>query len=290
MGPASLQTTTARLQPTYTKGIIESALRSPLEAERVWVLVEDTDDMNVYKRFFDTDIVNVLPAEDEEGRKGFEHVETIVTDILRQGLTTRIFGIRDTDYTRYEDTVHQFPPAIFHTDFRDVEMMLFSAPSVTTALVNWNPEFPAKLIECLPIARYMGYLRICNHIYKLGCRFKRKVKISVCWQDCEHAPAPDREEILVRKFLEHCHTQFTREQFEQTVRDKGLVSEDYLHVCQGHDLLDLLQRSMFKLDFNKNNIMTCMTNAYSSDDFRMTQLYYNISAWAVTHGVCIFVA
>lgn len=33
-----------------------------------------------------------------------------------------------------------------------------------------------------------------------------------------------------------------------------------------------------------------MTNAYSSDDFRMTQLYYNISAWAVTHGVCIFVA
>lgn len=156
MGPASLQTTTARLQPTYTKGIIESALRSPLEAERVWVLVEDTDDMNVYKRFFDTDIVNVLPAEDEEGRKGFEHVETIVTDILRQGLTTRIFGIRDTDYTRYEDTVHQFPPAIFHTDFRDVEMMLFSAPSVTTALVNWNPEFPAKLIECLPIARYMA--------------------------------------------------------------------------------------------------------------------------------------
>lgn len=98
MGPASLQTTTARLQPTYTKGIIESALRSPLEAERVWVLVEDTDDMNVYKRFFDTDIVNVLPAEDEEGRKGFEHVETIVTDILRQGLTTRIleYGIRIT--------------------------------------------------------------------------------------------------------------------------------------------------------------------------------------------------
>lgn len=277
-------------KPVYTKATIKAGLRTPIGASLVWIVVEDVDDRAVYKRFFDTAKTRILLSENDEGKKGCAYVEEIVTDILAEETEPRIFGIRDTDYTRYEDPPHCFPPAIFTTEHRDVEMMMFSAPSVKSALNAENTDLLLKLDEGKPVTRMMGYLRLCNHIYSLGCNFKRKVKISKVWNDSTHSLVANWKEQLLELFVKSCNTPFSEELFNQTVEDKKLEEEDYLDICQGHDTLRLLQYMMISTQkYNETYIMACMTNAYSSDDFKQTGLYQAILNWSQEKGVSIFV-
>jgi len=57
--PQSLRSTIN--QPTFTKGIIKLALRSPEGSRRVWCVVEGADDIAIYERMFNVDAVKVIP-------------------------------------------------------------------------------------------------------------------------------------------------------------------------------------------------------------------------------------
>lgn len=286
---ASLRDVAGQLQPTYTKAVIQAALRTPQGVNRTWIVVEDIDDVKVYEPFFNSSKTKLLTSEDQNGLKGCAHVETIVTEILTEETKVFIFGIRDTDYTTYEETVHEFPPSVFHTDHRDVEMMMLSTPSVTASLSAWNETIIRKMQEGEPIARKMGYMRICNHIYNLGCGFKKKVKVSMIWNQTTHTVLPDWENILLTKFLENCgNNPFSLEQFNETVVSKHLENENYLDICQGHDVVRLLQYMMIQNEYSEAKIMEHMTNAYSVDDFKDTALYDDISNWASSRGIEVF--
>lgn len=284
---SSLRAATPR--PTYTKAAIQAGLRTPAGASVVWIVVEDVDDREVYRRFFDAEKTRILLSENDDGKKGCSYVEEIVTEILSEETDPLIFGIRDTDYTCYEDPAHCFPPAIFTTDHRDVEMMMLSASSVRVALNEKHPDLLVKLEEGKPVTRMMGYLRLCNHIYSLGCNFKRKVKISKAWDEPAHSLVPEWRTLLLGLFLANCNIPFSEAQFNQTIADKRLAEEDDLDICQGHDTLRLLQYMMMCEQYNETNIKVCMTNAYSLDDFRQTGLYQAVSGWAQVKGISIFV-
>ena len=205
-----------------------------------------------------------------------------------------IFGIRDADYTRYETPTHQFPPDIFTTDHRDVEMMMLAAPSVRTALNAWNPALLVRLKEGEPVVRMMGYIRICNHIYFLGCSFKKKVKVSKLWNDTSHSLIENWESVLMTLFLSNHnntfnnpHVPFTAEKYHLAIVEKGLDNEDSLDICQGHDTIRLLQYMMVHNLYNETSIMHYMTKAYELSDFRQTKLCNSILAWEARKGVNI---
>lgn len=290
----SLQDLTEDIAPSYTKAVIQAGLRSPQGERCIWIVVEDVDDVNVYERFFQPDITHVLTSENEDGNKGCSYVEEIVTEVLAEENNPLIFGIRDTDYTRYETPAHQFPPAIFTTDHRDVEMMMLAAPSVQVALNAWHPALLVKLEEGKPVTRMMGYIRLCNHIYSLGCNFKKKVKISKLWDNTSHSLITDWESVLMTLFLNHHnnssdnpHTPLTEEKYHRTIEKERLDNEDSLDICQGHDTIRLLQYMMVQNLYNETNIMRCMTNAYEISDFQQTELCNHIRAWEAEKGVNI---
>lgn len=290
----SLQDLTERVAPSYTKAVIQAGLRSPQGERCTWIVVEDIDDVNVYERFFQPDITHVLTSENENGNKGCSYVEETVTEILAEENNPSIFGIRDTDYTRYETPLHQFPSAIFTTDHRDVEMMMLAAPSVQAALDAWNPALLVKLEEGKPVTRMMGYIRLCNHIYSLGCNFKKKVRISKLWDDTSHSLIANWELELMTLFLNHYnntsdnpHTPFTEEKYKWTIAEERLDNEDSLDICQGHDTIRLLQYMMVRNQYNEVNIMRCMTNAYGVSDFQQTRLYNDIRDWEAKKGISI---
>lgn len=66
---ASLQDLTAHIAPSYTKAVIQAGLRTPQGEKCTWIVVEDIDDVNVYKRFFQSTITKILTSENEEGNK-----------------------------------------------------------------------------------------------------------------------------------------------------------------------------------------------------------------------------
>ena len=230
MSFASLQDTTGRLQPKYTKDTIKAALRTPHGAQRTWIVVEDTDDVHVYERFFDDNKTEILTSANKEGRKGCEYLETIVKEILEEEDNPLVFGIRDADYTRYADPPHITPPSIFHTDRRDIEMMMFEDPSVRAELQAWDPMILSKIEEGKPIIRTLGYMRICNHFRSLGCNFKKKVKVISVWDQVSLSLHNNWRDILLQNFIDNCP--FSQERFDQTVQEKLRLQERFRYLSR----------------------------------------------------------
>lgn len=204
--------------------------------------------------------------------------------MLRVDANILVFGIRDADYTRYENPPRILPASVFVTDYRDIETTMLAAESVISALTEWNPGFSEALTRCLPVARHIGYLRICNYLCDLGCNFKKSVRTSVVWDQAAQVFVPNWEESLLQLFLENCAKPFSWQQWEDMIRERGLEREDDLYVCQRHDLLRLLQYTM-----NPNDrIRERMVTAYSQEDFYRTHLYESISTWAENRSVNIW--
>lgn len=284
----SLRDTVASLEPENTKSFIKACLRTGKWSGYVWVIVEDEDDRVVYERFMKPETVRVCLSLAEDGTKGCRNVETIVSEIKSEEGCRLIFGIRDRDYTRYESGVYAIPEDVFVTDCRDIEMMMLSSPSVQKGLAEWNSDIPEVIMDCWPVARRYGYLRICNHRDGLGCDFKHRVRISKVWDDRIHSLRPDWSEYSMSLFLESCNVQFSEYRYDETVTSLSLDTESVYDVCQGHDVLSLLQYMLVKTHiYNTGTIREKMVNSYSYDDFSRTELYRSISSWETDRSVSV---
>lgn len=284
----SLRETTAGDEPKGTKSTIKFALRTPRGRSIVWVVVEDVDDAVVYGRFLDKDKTKIYPSTDEMGYKGCANVERIVSEIKLEEADALIFGIRDTDYTKYESVEHVFPEDVFVTDCRDIEMMMLAAPSVKSALNAWNSNIQDNLDKGERIARKFGYMRICNHLRDLGCNFKKKVKIVSAWDQLSHSIRPDWEVSVLNDFFAACNIGFTKEEFDTIVDSLQLETESRYNICQGHDVLNLLQYMMINTQiYNADSIRNKMVAAYSKDDFSASVLHQSISDWSARKNVSI---
>lgn len=287
----TLEETVGGGNPLFTKSIIKMALHTDKGCSTVWVVVEDSDDIEVYQRFLNKDNVKILISEDENHQKGCANVEAIVTEIKAEESSALIFGIRDADYTCYEQTAHIFPADVFVTDHRDIEMMMLAAPSVKAGLFEWNTEFPDKITEGEPMSRKFGYMRICNHLKNSGCNFKKNVKISLIWNDAKHSFIPDWERMILSLFICNCGNKaITEQEFNNLVDSLGLTKESMYNVCQGHDVLDLLQYMMIHTNiYNAKSIRKRMVNSYSKEDFASSKLYQSIDNWSKNNKVLILI-
>ncbi len=273
------------VQPRYTKAIIKEARRTPKGAETVWCVVEGESDKRIYERFFNSDTTEVRPSEDEKGHTGARNVENIVTELIEED-GCPIFGIRDCDYTEYDDS-YESKVAVFLTDCRDVEMMMFDAPSVKKELENWESSFPQKIEDGKLGCRYLGYLRIFNSVYDIGFSFRKKCKIANIWDYKRHEIKKDCKHILLSEYVSNCPDEVTEERISQFITDKKLEGEPSSKICRGHDLEDLLAYMMVKREYSQNNIRQHMTISYSYEDFKTTNLCRSISQWAAGKGVKI---
>lgn len=277
---------------SYTKSVIKAGLRSRRGRETVWVVVEGEDDINLYSRFLKPDSVKVLSSENEKGQKGCAIVEEVVSEIRNEEKFYRIFGVVDADYVKYESGNERrtCPDSVFRTDYRDLEMMLLSAPSVQTALKEWAPEILENLRNAEPILRRFGYARICNHVYSLGCNFSKRVRIGKLWNETTHKIHDDWERKFDAMFFGNCRKSFTPHEFEKIIADKSLDSESIFDVCQGHDTVKLMHLMMILNEFNEHNIMRKMIDSYAETDFMSTHLYASIISWSVDRGVPVLIS
>lgn len=290
---SSLRSLVQAQQPRYTKAIVEAGVRSPLGAKKTWVIVEYSDDVNVYSKFFNPEYAQVLSSLTDKGKSGYRYVEEIVSELLMEYDRILILGIRDADYTRYESPMHQYPANIYATDHRDLEMMMFAAPSVSNALEQWNADFPVKFDECRPLVRTIGYMRIFNHIKNIGFDFRKWFKTNVVWNQEAHQLKEDWEITLQSIFFNYCGNRDAdtmsriEKEYNQLIIDQNLGKESDYDICQGHDVLHWLSIMMVKNDYAESRIMRRMTDAYSYDDFRKARLHESIKAWSNYKGIKI---
>lgn len=288
---SSLRSLVQAQQPRYTKAIVEAGVRSLSGAKKVWVIVEQSDDVNVYSKFLNHKYAQVLPSLTDKGKSGYRYVEEIVSELLKEFNQILILGIRDADYTRYESTEHQFPDNIFVTDHRDLEMMLLASSSVSDALEQWNTEFSIKLGECRPLVRTIGYLRIFNYINNIGFDFRKRFKTEFIWNQETHQLKDDWATTLLSIFFNHRGNSEAasriEKEYSQVIKDLELEKESEYDICQGHDVLHWLSVMMVKNDYAESKIMRRMIDAYSYEDFRRTTLHESIKLWSDSKNVSI---
>lgn len=289
----SLRHITEKLQPLYTEAVIHQMTASEAGQQFIYVIVEDIEDKLLYERFFANNDVHVMISQNKDGKRGYQNVEDIVTHIKNDGITQRICGIRDADYTRYEDSNHTFPDAIFVTDYRDLEMLLLSSASVEQGLQQNNPQIDSNFLSGVYTdARELGYLRICNHVCNLGCNFKRNVRLSKVWDDKQHQLVADWKEQLKQKFIENCsntqtpHYPYTIDELNKFIADKQLTDETAYNICQGHDVIWLLYKRL-NTNIKQKEIEDCIYTSYSETDFHSTQLYKDIKSWAIENNIIL---
>lgn len=275
-------------KPAYTKSVIKLALKSLKGRTSIWIIVEDVDDKMVYEKFFISDNVNIFISEDETGRKGYSRVQSIVAEIKAEEHCDLIFGIRDADYEKYTYGWSGFPASIYATDSRDIEMMMMKSQSVKSALAEWNPKIPDTLIKLKPVARKLGYVRICNQIRDLGCTFRDNVKIHSVWNEKVHELYPEWETMIMEMFIRGCKKNFTTVEYDQIVLKLQLDGKSIYDVSRGHDVLTLLQYMLINTQiYNSKSIMRKMSDSYSIKDFKTTDLYKSILQWSKARNVNI---
>lgn len=284
----SLQNTVS--EPSGTKAAIRQALMSPAGLRVAWVVVEAEEDVTVYEKFMQPDSTVVKTSEGETGRKGYANVELIVSEIKKEVPVAHIMGIRDTDYSRYEEG-YESPANIFLTDRRDLEMLLLEAESVKQSLRTWAPAYDEAFSKCIPVCRHFGYLRIYNELANLSVRFHDNLRPSKYWDFKQQAVVASWEQDITEKFVELSAGGCTAQEVKVFITTHKLEDENLYDICRGHDLLNLLSLTLVDVQtYSVKAIMTKMTEAYSLDDFKATKLYSSIKTWQTTEGVTALVA
>lgn len=288
----------------HTLGHIDTKLRGMLGNRTTFVIVEGSDDLAFYKRFMDISKTTSYYSTklSDEGKVqdgGCEELQNIVRTVLREGRTDKIVGIMDTDYRKYLDG-YQYPPNIFHTDHRDMEMTALSTPSVQQALRNWIRDFDSIFDGLKAMLRHAGELRIMNDRFRLGCSFKKKVKISCIFDTGRQAVVENWRAKYDGRFLRACLIK-KKQSFigllkTLTALSKATVfymfhsfaSESDYDVCQGHDTLQLLSLSLVDTaTYSQDTIWEKCFNAYTIKDFKNTRLYASLHSWAILKSVVL---
>lgn len=257
----------------------------------VWIVVEAEDDYNVYNGFMDTSTTVVKTSEGNDGRRGYANVEYIVTEIKAAVSAAHICGIRDADYTKYEDTAHVFPANIFPTDRRDLEMMMLESATVQTALRTWAAQYDMAMAKVSPVCRHLGYLRIFNHVKGLACVFRDQLRVSRFWDFDAQDWIVDWKNQFNTRFFCLSGGRCDEPMLNQFVADKSFNAESDYDIFRGHDLLSALSLALINTnEYSSGNIMQKMTEAYTMEDFKTTRLYASIKFWQEAEGVSALVA
>lgn len=274
-------------QTKDVEGQIRSALLTPKKRSLLWIITESDYDRRVYERFFG-DNVAVRPAYDEKGQGGCDHVLRIVKNIIKDGATRRIIGIRDADYQYYLPTKYVYPGNLLHTDERDIEMMMLTSTSVKTGLAAWNAEFTAKMDMVKQVACYLGKLRIWHVAHDVASSIK-KYKIAKVW---DYRAIPQRLKngwkcILIDQYNRMTGQSVNSKRLSALKKRYGLDDMQYGRICRGHDFVQLLGIAMVDSRYSSKDIQEKMTTLYSKADFAATNLAQNIRVFASRFGMVV---
>ena len=175
---------------------------------------------------------------------------------------------------------------IYHTDERDIEMMMLKSPSVIYSLTAWNALFPAKIAQVIPIACYMGLIRIWHVARDIHVSVKR-FHIACVW---DLNARPQKPVNHWKKVLRERYNRVTGEHLNERMVNYirncyRLNDNQYGRICRGHDFVQLLGMAMVNACFSSKYIQLKMAESYGAADFARTNLAGNIRNFARGFGM-----
>jgi len=261
-------------------GEIRRRLKTPLDKDKIWVIVEGIDDVKLFAKLIDGHEVEIQFV-----GGGKNSLLKTVSELLK--LTQCVIGIRDADFLHLEGQT-ETPENIFLTDYHDSEMMLIACDK---AYQHVAAEYVDKSVDpfilrenILKSIAFIGGLRWLNtnnsdvEAESLSLNFKK-----LGLKDYYNSKSFQLDEEKYLQVILQRSTEKKGNILVTAVRAKIKHVSDFYNLCNGKDFLHI-----FALHVNFKDMSRVFRVAYSLTDFQQTHLYQQLKAWSDNQSKVLF--
>ena len=272
---------------TYQEKLNELRLDTahPNSKGSVFVLVEGESDIRLFRKFLNLDNSKVeqIPG---GNIKLEECVETLVITY------PLILGIRDSDFTRIENSMNSSED-IISTQHHDIEMDMLSNNSILSALVfefsslkeNQHQILRDNLIESISCLSCLKWLNSRQNLkMNFDCGFHDLVSLADYKIDLEEyikrviSKSKNAKKVDINYLI------------DETIDLKN-TNPDLYQITNGHDLMNIMAKHIREIEgvngISGKTLESAMRVSYSKTDFLTSHLYLEINNWQQFKGVQI---
>lgn len=247
-------------------GDVLSLFRNPMNEGKVVVVVEGSDDEEVYAKVFNSTLSCIYV--DGTCAKHY-----IILDALNAWYGSRLLAIKDADFDRLESVNHTYPNLLL-TDTHDMEGLIIEA-----SLSNLIGEDAQRcqgidLTEIYSELESVSYLKWYSYHYGVGLNFS-EVVLDLNMED------------YFQSVVEHTNNEIAVTLADVAVFKSQHVGAPKEQLVNGHDIFERVyfRAKVFnKVNFPKRPFFRRLRKAYPEDEFVNTSLFCDIKRWEKTNG------
>lgn len=255
-----------------------------------FLLVEGVTDERLFEKFVDKEHVQIIEAHSKD------NVRHAVKDMKSSRKDERVIGIIDADLDRLLG--RRVKPPLFHTDCRDMEMMVIRSNALDDVLDEYCEREPlmkftesvGPVREALLSASYpIGLLMFISQTEGLNLSFKdleferfvnsRTLSLNV-------------ESMVDAVIFNSKNCRMGKKALISRLHRETENLDDEWDAARGHDTVDILLLALKRNfgSFNSRNLNEgelggALRLAFSDACFRSTELFADTDEWARTNGV-----
>lgn len=284
----------------YSPNVIVEDIRmqsnQAINESKIFVLVEGDDDVKAYKRFFNSEVVELSVA------GNCMHVkDAIEIAFADKNLKNKVIGIKDSDFDKLKNVDYSYVPTLFLTDTHDAETMMLTDRCIKTlAIETTSREIPSLLRDAISILEPFSYIRYYNDVESQNYGYN-----GICFDGFSLTNYNPKVEIKsiefwLQKLKLHQNNQFTVtdstiKKILQFSKDNKVSKADSLLLVNGHDMVYVIRDLLYKFDkkakqYGDKNIAQIIRTSYSFEEFCKTNLYKRLNEWANKQNLNMWVA
>lgn len=257
------------------------AHKVPKTIHKFLVLVEGIDDLPIYYKFFNIDVVDIKDC------NGCEHVNT-VHETIKNETNFKFLSILDSDFKRL-DGIEPFDTNVFYTDYHDSELMIteynqvwkkvLNSVSPSTAYVDFRKQAKVELYN-------VSFIKWFNMHRKLSFVFEGLDILNLC-------PGKAISEAMALQYFKPSknglHT-FPNNSFKAFKEEHTKPDIDQL--TNGHDLITRIAsifRHRLKKQISDKDLRDCFCQNFTEEEAKRTALYRSLQSWCKINKIEILV-
>ena len=259
----------------------------------VVLLVEGVTDQRLFEKFIDKDSTSIIVGHSKD------NVRNTVNTMSGKRRDGRVIGIMDSDLDGLRGKT--VSPPLFHTDCRDMEMMVIRSNSLDDVLDEYcDMELLSRFQENIGQVRDV----LVSASYPIGLLMwisqRERLNLSFKDLDFERFVNPrtlslDAHTMVADVISNSNSCRISRKRLLQMLDDEASSLDDLWAVARGHDTVDILLIGL-KRNFGSFNsryltegeLGGALRLAFSDQDFIKTRLYADTSSWAERAGVSLW--
>lgn len=258
-----------------------------------FLVVEGVTDERLFEKFIDKDSVRIIEAHSKD------NVRHSVKDMSAQRGDRRVIGIIDADLDRLVG--RKAKPPLFHTDCRDMEMMIIRSNALEDVLDEYSEKEPRLKFE-----ESVGPIRdaLVSASYPVGLLMyiSQREGLNLSFKDLDFERFINSKTLSINVgsmvdevIFNSKNCRMSRKAVISRLSDMAEGLHNPWDAARGHDTVNILLIALRRNfgSFNSRNLNEgelggALRLAFSDQCFRGTDLYKNTSDWATENGVTLW--